>query len=127
MEINKQVCSLDLAKKMKELGFEQDSVFTWVQDTENGEYKLESFNSDFHGAVHNYWACGRDDKEHPMFSAYTVAELGEFLKKVNFEKSKIKTLPEEFCPRTEDESLKVTFDQNFWAKMLIYLKEQELI
>jgi len=113
MKLENQVCSLELSKKMRELGFEQESAFYWRNAGQVG-WQIEN----------EVWM--RNKKE-DAYSAYTVAELGEFLKKVNFEKSKIKTLPEEFCPRTEDESLKATFDQNFWAKMLIYLKEQELI
>jgi len=121
---------------MNELGFEQDSVFTWVQDTENGEYKLESFNSDFHGAVHNYWACGRDDKEHPMFSAYTVAELGEIGKMGKIGITAYSEMTKHWWVTggewiVEKQKYSHLEEGEKWAdvlaKMLIYLKEQELI
>jgi len=89
MKLEKQVCSLELAKKLKEAGVKQRGCFTWVQDSDTEKYKLESFSTQFHGAVHNYYAMGYDGSDGitrkaqkgagKMFPAFTVAELGELL------------------------------------------------
>lgn len=59
MELEKQVCSLELAKKLKELGVKQESLFWWnISD----------------GIV-----IGEQYRRPPSISAFTVAELGEML------------------------------------------------
>jgi hypothetical protein len=84
MTLEQQVTSLELSKRLKELGVKQESVFTWVESTKADEgYKLTTFTSQFYGAVHDYFAMGHDSDVHPMYSAFTVAELGEML---SFEK-----------------------------------------
>lgn len=59
MKIEDQVCSLELAKQLKKLGFKQDSFFSFSND---GSLCISS--------------AGIDDT---FISAYTVAELGEML------------------------------------------------
>lgn len=59
MELKDQVCSLELAKKLKKLGVKQESLF---------------FHDDQGRII--YW--GVEPKE-CMYSAFTVAELGEIL------------------------------------------------
>lgn len=67
MKLEHQVCSLDLAKKLKELGVKQSSIFYWIKEHEPYVW----YNSS------NY----------PMntlkffYSAFTVAELGELIRK----------------------------------------------
>lgn len=61
MKIEDQVCSLELAKRLKELGVKQDSLFCWHDDT-----ILEYLPSD----IRNEKVC---------IAAFTVAELGEML------------------------------------------------
>ena len=73
MKIENQVVSLELAKKMKELGFEQESAFYWRNAGQVG-WQLEN----------EVWM--RNKKE-TAFSAYTVAELGEMLPRY-FEENK---------------------------------------
>lgn len=71
MKIEKQVCSLELAKRLKKLGVKQESLFWWK------DYSLEG----------NWWV---DDREvlnkdtFPHCSAFTVAELGELLKDTDY-------------------------------------------
>ncbi len=61
MKVEDQVCSLELAKRLKELGTKQESLFYWnVQGT------LEYAQKDFIGYTTD-------------ISAFTVAELGEML------------------------------------------------
>jgi len=68
MKIEDQVVSLELAREMKELGAEQDSLWywTWARWNEKGEWVLISLEE-----------RARIKKEN--FSAFTVAELGEKL------------------------------------------------
>lgn len=72
LPLEQQVCSLELAKKLKELGVKQESYFIWVE-TRNFGTKVYpedfSFELDFFGSVR------------VLASAFTVAELGEMLPK----------------------------------------------
>lgn len=64
MKLEDQVCSLELSKRLKELNVKQESFFVWEERPEGA--KLFPYDCD----------------ERPMyawFSAFTVAELGEFL------------------------------------------------
>lgn len=82
MTLENQVCSLELAKRLKELGVGKkrgDSLFVWVMDTGTKEYKLTSFENPWYGAVTNYYAAGFDNAACPMYSAFTAAELGALL------------------------------------------------
>lgn len=66
MEINKQVCSLNLAKQLKELGVKQESLWYWERMEDVSDYSLvlsESFGNDV------------EHLHYPCYSAYTVAEL----------------------------------------------------
>ena len=63
MELSAQVCSLELAKKLKELGVKQDSLWHWC-DTENG------FKVIIRNEAPGYYEFA---------SAFTVAELGEII------------------------------------------------
>lgn len=152
MKLEKQVCSLELAQKLA-LAFvnaghkSPDSAFTWVESTEKeGEYKLESFHTQFYGVVHDYWAMGTEiNVKHPMYPAFTVAELGERLPK----EVTIKALSAKLFIKPQnrdgwaicyiqnwskaftitDENLIVFADTeaDARAKMLIYLLENNLI
>lgn len=63
MKLEDQVVSLDLAKRLKELDVKQESAFYWCgSDTDPS--LLDDWNS--RGAT-------------PLYSAFTVAELGEIL------------------------------------------------
>ena len=70
MKLENQVVSLELAKKMKELGFEQESLFYWIihrYEPIDLYYFENGINIPF------------DDEVSEKYSAYTVAELGEML------------------------------------------------
>jgi len=69
MELKNQVVSLKLAKKMKELGFEQESAFYWVI-TLTTDYHLSFYDNDLPQCLKERNDC---------YSAYTVAELGKML------------------------------------------------
>lgn len=115
MQIEDQVVSLELAKKLKELGVNQDSLFWWCSPRENF-----------------YWVRYSPLKEFPVVcSAFTVAELGEMLPPfVTTEKYLCQGKPRF---NTHEEN---SIEQHSWhddresdarAKMLIHLIKNKLI
>jgi hypothetical protein len=67
MKLEDQVVSLELAKKLRELGFEQESLFYWhFDEIVRREFMPTDQNLKVSTDGHN-------------FSAYTVAELGGML------------------------------------------------
>lgn len=79
MNIEQQVCSLPLARKLKELGVKQESLFVWaeyphlIQQQEDGTSKCIETITEIRGTFYF-----RDD-EINTWSAFTVAELGVML------------------------------------------------
>ncbi len=69
MKLENQVCTLEQAKKLKELGIVQDSLFYHIECNPN-VFEIEQIDEN---SYKNY------DKGDPVFSAFTVAELGEML------------------------------------------------
>lgn len=72
MNLEQQVCSLDLAKRLKELGVKQESLLCWDKTAIDGGYQLMmdmTFNS-----ANAHLELRRTNK---AIAAFTVAELGE--------------------------------------------------
>jgi hypothetical protein len=70
--LEKQVCSLELARKLKALGVKQESLFWWYR------YYQETDAEPIEGVGIEYQ--GEDGRGGEMIcSAFTVAELGEML------------------------------------------------
>ena len=121
MNIEQQVCSLELAKRLKELGVKQDSYFWWVNPemTENNATQLLADDDRFINC-------------HPdlYLSAFTVAELGEMLPLWWYSgKRKENDYICEVFKRNVTDKLNSFGDTeaNARAKMLIYLIENKLI
>lgn len=77
MKLEQQVCSLELAQKLKELGVKQESLFYWT------DYQSATFDKgEF---IQKFWVAGFNDPLEEdgatYYSAFTVAELGEMLPK----------------------------------------------
>ncbi len=115
MKLEDQVCSLELAKKLKELGVKQNSLFRWVKSELNGKPII----------VRN-----RHYRKTLAF-AYSVAELGEILIEHghNFfpyfcDQAEMKCYVFNFGPYPNYVSGQT--DADFRAKMLIYLIENKL-
>lgn len=122
LELEKQVCSLDSSKRLKEFGFPQESLFYWFKPTKSILDDKEKY----------YILCDNPcpvwmKNTHQPYSAYTVSELGELLpftvhmqrttknyKCYNKIPCKLKTIESE----TAAEAM---------AQMLIYLAERNLI
>lgn len=66
LKIEDQVCSIQVAKCLKELGVKQDSYFHWHKWFSNRDFEL----------VYDY---DRLNNPTENYSAFTVAELGEML------------------------------------------------
>lgn len=120
MKLEDQVCSLDLAKRLKELGVKQESLFY--------------FSSDTYGS-HIVWSPILKDVD-PLdgdIPAFTVAELGEMLPEC-VTSERFKTYNEkdtgrwcsEYSTNDKTKELWAPTEADARAKMLIYLKENEL-
>jgi hypothetical protein len=111
------VCSLDLAKQLKELGVKQDSYFEWFDEGQYGAH-LDK----------------RTDANSPLgvkrYAAFTVAELGEMLPKYyatyRHSGNKVSWACDKVLENDEDSIFGPT-EADARAKMLIYLLENKLI
>lgn len=135
MKLEQQVVSLELAKKMKGLGFERGSLFWWGEYTPDNQFK---------GIMKVCTDLKTDDTANyaSVCPAYTVAELGEMLpekvwagvldgcsikdyfyyqqfgKRIGYWLPSGKSLGESFEAKAEVEAR---------AKMLIWLKENNYL
>lgn len=148
MKLEQQVCSLELSKKLKELGVKQESVFIWMEYTNKrtGEtlWELSGFRNWNITEAGDGKLSGRSWKHDwdNQVSAFTVAELGEIFKVpgigdfhstllgadgwfcgCGFSPKKAKELGLE---KSEHHFIAHT-EANARAKMLIYLLENKLI
>jgi hypothetical protein len=122
MELEKQVCSLGLAKNLKGLGVKQDSLWWWVNHYDNSS----------RSRIWSLCQKDEDDKVNPHISAFTVAEIGEiFPTYTGTFKLKLELI-HRFDGRFQcmyeprNHSTYADTEANARAKMLIYLLEQEL-
>jgi len=116
MKLEQQVTNLELSKKLKELGVEQESLFYWMTGHNN---PVEKPQFGFQEMLDKDLIC----------SAFTVAELGEELK--NWLLYNFYSMPN-ICDEGWEvdsrlvENLLADTEANARAKMLIYLKENKL-
>lgn len=68
MQLEQQVTSLELSKKLNELGVPQESLFRWYENLRHTES----------GVYCDLWS-NWDEYDGDWVAAYTVAELGELL------------------------------------------------
>src|ERR1017187_8222476 len=120
MKLEDQVCSLELSKRLKELGVKQESYFYWSNiDTPHPRLVIHFERSERSG---DFW-----------ISAFTVAELGEMLP-YGFEDYKYSSecgLNKYWsctAPQLNDYAYEQDINEaNMRAKMLIHLIENKLI
>lgn len=131
-----QFTSLELSKRMKELGFKQDSLFYWRTDWYEGGEKKDIYQ--LVDERHANYAPASLSYHYELISAYTVAELGEMLPEIcssyweerfAINGKKFKVYCCEFIGDNEHSEFYTQDDTeaNARAKMLIYLKENNLI
>ena len=99
MNLESQVCSFELSKKLKELGIKQDSYFYY--------WSCEDKNCDCSEKIQL-----KDGEPENLigYSAFTVAELGEILFSIGFKM---------YPPRKENET-----EADTRAKLIIDLKDR---
>lgn len=123
MKIEDQVCSLELAKKLKELGVKQDSLLYWLAPKNpNSKKWFLSMKGGFN-EIYN----------HDSISAFTASELGEilpsaikqyyWLKIINWYEFELSYIDDNnhVIAQIQDD-----IEVNARAKMLIYLIENGL-
>jgi len=134
MKLEQQVCSLELAKKLKELGVIQESIFLWETGAIKPRIKLSFEDKENLGLMNITRVDTSDFREY--CSAFTVAELGEMLPNTIY-------LNDEGCGLEITHHLEVVYrsyslgkrritreastEADARAKMLIYLLENKLI
>lgn len=118
-KLENQVVSLELAKRMKQLGFKQESLFYWYTNTGEVVYFDEP------GAA--------ETRQNPNFKdvilpAYSVAELGGMLRRALKKSSGLMIMgPRGYCKRTCQNIKNFKDEAENRAKLLIYLAETDLI
>ncbi len=124
MKLEDQVCSLELSKRLKELGVKQDSLFYRFGD-ERQQYIFCKYYEQYSPNVNLNMADG--------YSAFTVAELGEMLPRGICQYDKLNSIYEPefktyavFLPDTKHIITDYN-EANARAKMLIYLLEKKII
>lgn len=133
MKLEDQVCSLELSKRLKELGVKQESLFVW-----------EYYDDQCHGVKFiPYAVVPSEMNKFKLYSAFTVAELGEmlpyelYISNRPFWYATGKTDPNdkyylehEVSYGMEDDAYHIERDDkeaDARAKMLIYLLENKLM
>lgn len=126
MKLEQQVCSLELAKKLKELGVKQDSLFYWCGSHSNPDAPWEIHNWKVYNSEFRFRYYQSDD---PV-SAFTVAELGEMLPyrgSIYSEPVSEDNESKEWICIYGKTITKADTEADARAKMLIYLVENNLI
>ena len=114
MKLEKQVVSLELSKKLKELGVKQKSCFDWVLPSIGDSWKVWEVST-----------YKRSDRK--FLSAYTVAELGEMLPQMWIDTFKHSLEWQVGIKQFKHVACDEYSEANARAKMLIYLIENNLI
>jgi len=131
MQLSEQVTNLEISKKLKELGVEQESHFRWGENIKGwsiyGELSIPIPSKVYEGKKipDGARAMARWQKEN-SYSAFTVAELGEMLpaKILNIQH---KGLAYGFYFKHPKLGAGSETEVESRGKMLIYLLENKLI
>ena len=123
-EQEKFLTSQKLSKKLKELGFKQNSYFWWVHMAYEGTRK-RTWEIDDSEPGESYVESGRK-----YYSAYSVGELGGMLGKstgIDFMKAYLDVMALEEVDNFPLMAHNLLTQPDIQAEMLIYLKENKLI
>jgi hypothetical protein len=113
MNLEQQVCSLELAKRLKELGVRQKSYFVYAKEVLVPEFRYGGYAE----TRPDIWKL----IEPFIYSAYTVSELGELIK---WKLLYIAGIPDEFMVYINDSN---DNEADVRAKWLIHLLENSLM
>lgn len=142
MKLEQQVTSLELSKRLKELGVKQESLFYWhnYSLTAYGWSKWNFNKNDWYITDESYIKEINDSngytssipKEAEEYSAYTVAELGEMLPSYFASHNRgFKDMGDWLCfdngENKPDISQRAETEADARAKCLIYLLENNLL
>jgi len=143
MKLEQQVTSLEISKRLKELGVNQESLFKWnfpLKTKDEKEYGYPDSEFEPRLFTEEQWELYAEDYNPPvsvMYSAFTVAELGEMLKNTGYQKDGNGYFRNTFWFKdawyssmdTDNKTPAITADTEADArgKMLIYLLENKLI
>src|SRR5215510_12087614 len=133
--LEKQVCSLELAQRLKELGVKQESLWAWYETTDRDDTpRLNRF--DEHCTVCTLPKQAREEK----YAAFTVSELGEMLPESYITERRLRgdwECSQHFTGTTQDVGTKeytrndvcmfANTEADARAKMLIYLVENKFV
>lgn len=139
MNLEQQVCSFDLAKRLKELGVKQESTWYWWENTEKlGEAYLHVDERNLVGTQTT--ELRTNYKSIPCcYSAFTVAELGNLFPAKLKEKKKLCWLTsckgdnywacwyQDAADNKIGDTIRAPTEADARAKMLCYLLENRLI
>lgn len=121
MDITNQVCSLEYAKQLEKLGVKQNSVWMWVK------YELWDKPKLWHNdLVSDIKITCLSGKREYAYSSFTVAELGEMLKKREEEFADALPIWDKGTWTSCYLSDAIRTEANARAKILIYLLENNL-
>ena len=120
MKLEDQVCSLEYAKRLKELGIRDESHFSYYKSSIMKEYDLCTTMT----------ARILNDKSNEIYPAFTVAELGEMLGTIfdSYKRDKYDWICRSFDLRANKTHHSFSEkESDARAKMLIYLIEIKII
>ena len=120
MKLEAQVVSLELAKKLNELGTKQDCLFVWWKDIDSGQWSIAEKTILAQPFVTEFYL------------AFTVAELGELLpgERGTFrddQNGKWKIFIHDVITGSVKKVIAEKTEANARGQMLIYLLENKLI
>lgn len=125
MKLENQVTSLELSKRLKELGVKQDGIFWWVQHKNPVEDQTPRVEIGYDAYEHVYKI---------LVSAFTVSELGEMLKSLYIGKEAPgKIIFPEYMPSIDKwcsylyGNIEEKTEADARTKILIYLIENKFI
>lgn len=128
MKLESQVVSLEFAKRLKQLGVKQESYFAWYHDREHFADNQLVYARDLRVERN----VGESDLTYPtefLAPAFTVAELGEALKRHEMECIWFEDKEQWGCFQTCDghDPHYADTEADARAALLIYLLENKLI
>lgn len=127
MKLEDQVCSLELAKRLRELGVKQESYFEWSYWTDHAAAENNT------GCHEKHWEVTDQNGGNigGRISAFTVAELGEMLPEYvpsYKHKNKWRCLNQGIpLIADSDDFFDDETEANVRAKMLIHMIENKLM